>query len=72
MKKIFCAFVCIFILINCKIAFAYDKAEIANEIQNFQQEIKADSSEMMLLIMTLELQFIIRVIVESITPFLQK
>lgn len=46
MKKIFCAFVCIFILINCKIAFAYDKAEIANEIQNFQQEIKADSSDM--------------------------
>ena len=38
MKKIVFAFVFIFILINCKIAFAYDKAEIANEIQNFLKD----------------------------------
>lgn len=44
MKRLFCTL--IFILINCKLVFAYEPSEIASKIQNFQSEIKADCSNM--------------------------
>lgn len=46
MKKIFVTLFFVLCVVNCKVVFAYNTAEIASQIENFSTEIAADSGDM--------------------------